>query len=393
MKDEEEKMHEFMKDFTNAHDNLPKVKGIDGTFRAIKISMKTALIIGAIVAIVVSIPVVAMIYDKTMSVMFTMDKDAYIHTIENTYGQRLSIISDESTKKGNGVILFRTERKPIVEFKAVKTISGGVESYDLEYEGNALNYYIEKGEETFQGIEIEKTVRNKPLNMFESVEIGEFKAILSKEDYSQIEEGVRQLLAIKKFMQEKIKKFEIPMYLKIGDYTNGYDYKDMKEEEEIVYQTKQSYYWHLKENEKDISAIPEEDLLKIDRPKVLDVYVNGEKLVDKKQTEANKYYAEKEEKEYKIAYIVANYNSEEKYYEVQLNRLIPNCEQFEILSDNINMEYDFKYQGKKYGIRYFDNKVHEKKLPASGNIEFLEELLKIKLEYDYLNKKVNLIIP
>ena len=25
MKDEEEKMHEFMKDFTNAHDNLPKV--------------------------------------------------------------------------------------------------------------------------------------------------------------------------------------------------------------------------------------------------------------------------------------------------------------------------------------------------------------------------------
>ena len=146
MKDEEEKMHEFMKDFTNAHDNLPKVKGIDGTFKAIKISVKTFIIIGTIVAIIMIIPIVAMVVDKA-SIVFTMDKEGYITTIEKNYRQRIEIVEDNSTKKGNGVILFKTEREPIVEFKSVKTIAGGVESYYIEYEGKALKYYIENGEE------------------------------------------------------------------------------------------------------------------------------------------------------------------------------------------------------------------------------------------------------
>ena len=240
MKNEEEKMQEFIKDFTNAHDSIRKVKGIDEAAKVIKISLKTAIIIGIIVAIIVSIPVAIMIYDK-MSIVFTMDKESYITKIEKDYKQRLEIIEDNSTNKGNGAIIFKTKKEPIVEFKSVKTVAGGVESYYLEYEGNALNYYIENGpKEIFKGIEVEKTTGGNSINIFRIEEFYEYKAYLSKEGYEQIEEGVHQLVELKKFMKEKIKKFEIPLYLKIGDYTSGYDYKQEKSEEEIIEQEKQN---------------------------------------------------------------------------------------------------------------------------------------------------------
>ena len=393
MKDEEEKMHEYIKDFTNAHSTIKKVEGIDGTFRTIKISVKTFLIIGTIVAIIMIIPIVAMVMDKA-SIVFTMDKEGYITTIEKNYRQRIEIVEDNSTKKGNGVILFKTEREPIVEFKSVKTIAGGVESYYIEYEGKALKYYIENGEEEiFKGIEIVEIPRSITINMFKSEEILEFEAYLPIESYSQLEDGVRQLIELRKFMKKKIRTFEIPLHIKIGEYIGGYDYKEMKAEEEIIYQEKQNYYWYLKNKGEDVNFIPEEDLLKIDRPRTLDVYVNGEKLLDKEGTEIAKYYAEINKTDYETVYVKADYNSEEKYYEAKFNQIISNCEQFEMLSNNANMEFDFRYQGKKYGVHYFDNKVHGNKLPSGGNVEFLTEVLKIKLEYDYQNKKVNLIIP
>ena len=394
MKNEEEKMQEFIKDFTNAHDSIRKVKGIDEAAKVIKISLKTAIIIGIIVAIIVSIPVAIMIYDK-MSVVFTMDKESYITKIEKGYRQRIEIIEDNSTKKGNGAIVFRTQKEPIVEFKSVKTILGGVENYYLEYEGNALNYYIENGpKEIFKGIEIEKTLRRITLNMFRSEEVEEFKAYLPIENYSQIEEGVHQLVELKRFMKEKIKKFEIPLYFSIGDYISIYDYKQEKQEEEIIEQEKQNYYWYLKNKGEDISVIPEEDLLKIDRPQTLDVYVNGERSIDVKETELNKEnaYLNKQE-EYEEAYAIATYNQDKKCYEASISHIIVSCDKFQILEDDTNAEFDFSYRDKKYSIHYFDGKVHGKKLPSSGDIEFLEEVLKIKLEYDYQNKKVNLIIP
>ena len=116
-------------------------------------------------------------------------------------------------------------------------------------------------------------------------------------------------------------------------------------------------------------------------------------MLDKEGTEIAKYYAEINKTDYETVYVKADYNSEEKYYEAKFNQIISNCEQFEMLSNNANMEFDFRYQGKKYGVHYFDNKVHGNKLPSGGNVEFLTEVLKIKLEYDYQNKKVNLIIP
>lgn len=385
MKDEEEKMHEFMKDFTNAHDNLPKVKGVEETFRAVKISVKTFLIIGIIVAIIMIIPTAFLIYDKTMSIVFTMDKDGFIAKIEKDYKQSLEIVEDNSTKKGNGAILFKTQREPIVEFKAVKTIRNGVERYYLEYEGNALNYYIKNGtEEIFKGIEIEKIPNETSINIFKTEEFYEYKAYLSKEGYDQIEEGVHQLVKLKKFMEEKIKKFEIPLYLKIGDYTSWYDYKQKKTEEEIINQEKQLYYWYLKNKGEDVSFIPEEDLLEIDRPQTIKVYVNGERLIDIHGTTIND----------EVSYAVAVYNQDKKYYETDISAIIAKCDKFQMLSDNPNMAFDFIYQGKKYEIRWIDNdKAHGKKLPARGDINQLEEVLKIKLEYDYPNKKVNLIIP
>lgn len=256
MKNEEEKMHEFIRDFTDAHGTIKKVEGIDKTEKVIKITFRTAMIIGSILFIIMAIPISIMVYQRTSIMFNTMSKEKYIRKVEKMYGQKLEIVSDQSSRKGNGVIIFRTKKEPVIEFKAVKTIFDGGERYGTEYEENALRYYLEHGDEKiFQGIEIEQTTISVRVSALVTEELVRFKVFLEKENEGEIEEGVHQLVELKKFMKEKLKRFEIPLYLKIGEHISQYDYKEKKAEEEIICQEKQNYSWYLKNKEKNTNIL------------------------------------------------------------------------------------------------------------------------------------------
>ncbi len=110
-----------------------------------------------------------------------------------------------------------------------------MESYYIEYEGKAFKILYRKWEKKryLKGIEIVEIPRSITINMFKSEEILEFEAYLPIESYSQLEDGVRQLIELRKFMQKKIRTFEIPLHIKIGEYIGGYDYKEMKAEERL----------------------------------------------------------------------------------------------------------------------------------------------------------------
>lgn len=386
MKDEDEKMQEFMKDFTNAHGKLPKSKWIDPVFRFAEKLLKITIVVGIIIIIIMMIPLTARVYEKAVSNLMTMDKRSFIKKIEKTYKQKVEIIQDDSTYKGNGKMTLRTLREPQIEFSTGKNI---YDHYILDYEDKALLYYARNDKDgLFSGLEIEEGTKALRYSQFGSVELLECKGYLPIEGYGNIEEGVHQLLEIKKFMIQKLKQFKVSLRLKIGEYISSYDYnteKGKKElsEEEIILKEKQTYLWYLKENGKDFSFIPEGDLFEIDKPKVLDVYVNGERIVDIHGPVVND----------QVSYAIATYDQDKKYYETNISSIIAKCDKFQMLSNNPNTEFDFIYQGKKYRIHYLDDKTRGNKVPAVGNIEVLEQVLGIKLEYDYRNKKVNLVIP
>ncbi len=113
----------------------------------------------------------------------------------------------------------------------------------------------------------------------------------------------------------------------------------------------------MKNKGEDVNFIPEEDLLKIDRPQTLDVYVNGERLVNKKQTEMEKYYAEinRTDENIKQCTLAANYDQEEKYYETDIDDIVRNCEKFQILDDGTNglsarIKFPIKIENMKFII-------------------------------------------
>lgn len=386
MKNEDEKMQEFMKGFTNAHGKLPKSKWIDPVFHFAEKLLKIAIVIGIIIIIIMLIPLAVQVYEKAVSNLMTMDKRSFIKRIEKTYNQKVEILQDDSTYKGNGKMTLRTLKEPQIEFSTGKNI---YDDYILDYEEKALLYYVQQDKEgLFRGLEIEEGKKTIVYSQFGRVELLECKGYLPIESYENIEEGVHQLLEIKNFMVQKIKQFKVSLYLKIGEYISIYDYrtedgKKKLSEEETVLKEKQIYYWYLRENGKDFSFIPEEDLFEIDRPRVLDVYINGERIVDIHGPVINN----------QVSYAVATYNQDKKYYETNISSIIAKCNKVEMLSNNPNTEFDFVYQGKKYRIHYFDDKARGNKVPAVGNIEILEQVLGIKLEYDYKNKKVNLVIP
>lgn len=397
MKNEDEKMQEFMKDFTNAHGELPKSKWIDPTFNFAKKLLKVTIVIGIITIILMLIPLSIQVYDKAISNVMSLDKEGFIKKIEKTYGQKIEMIQDESTYKGNGKMVFRTTKEPIIEFTTGKNV---FDDYILDYEDKALLYYAEKDSEgLFKGLTIEQGTKSLRYSQFYTVEVLECKGYLSIEGYDQIEEGVRQLIGIRKFMTQKLKQFKIPLHLKIGDYISWCDYSEKLSEEEIILREKQLYYWDLQYNGKDTSFIPEEDLAKIDRPQTLEVLLNGEKVIDKEQTQINKNIAAmNNEKDYETAYFTATYQLEEEYYHMNFYNFIFSCDKFQIVEKNYDglfgsPQVKFSYQNKTYEFHWRDYKVHGKRLPAEGNIEFLTQVLGIQIEYDYRNKKVNLIIP
>ena len=283
MKDEEEKMKEFMKDFTNAHGELPKSKWIDPIFHFAEKLLKVAIVIGIFLVIITSAPLAIQIYNKSISNLMAMDKQGFIRKIEKMYEQKIEIVEDKSSYKGNGEMILKTTKEPIIEFTVGKNI---FDNYIIDYEDKAFIYYMENSNEPiFQGVELKRETKNLVYSQFGKVETLSCQGYLQIESYDKIEEGVRQLIAIKSFMEQKVKQFNVPLSLKIGEYTSSYDYQTEKKnqklvEEEYILKEKLLYYWYLRDNGKDFSFILEEDLFEIDKPKVLDVYVNGEKIVD-----------------------------------------------------------------------------------------------------------------
>lgn len=379
MKDEKERMYEYFKDHTNAHGDLLRDSGVDKIVKKMNVSLSTIIVIVTIILILMFIAICFAIYPK-IYLVFSMNKKDFIKTIEKTYGQKIEIVQDNSSEKGNGTIIFRTKKEPKVEFNAMKNVQ---DSYKLDYEEKAFIYYIENSnDEVFKNITYEKQA--KTFEKYPGFEIIECTGYLTIENYSEIEEASNRIYELQKWMTKKIKKFTVPIKLKIGDYISNVDYRYASSLEDAIFSEKYNYYWYLKNNNKDISIIPKEDILKVAKPERLEVFVNGEKLIDVERTENN------QQNSYEKVYANAIYNlTEDKYY-MPSKTLILGCDKFTILDKNTNMDFSFLYKGKTYKMEYRKGNVKGNTLPYDCTLEYFEEAFGAKIEYNYEQKRVDI---
>lgn len=383
MKNEKERMQEYLQEYTNAHGNLPKSTGIDKTINTINISLKTLMIIITIILGIMLFIIGIFVYRKT-ELVFSMNKEQFIRMIEKEYGKKIEIIEDNSTVKGNGTMLLKTKREPHITFHAYKNI---YDDYQIDFEENAFIYYFENSKDpVFEQISIEKD-KKALFSNYPEFEFVSCNICLNIDNYNDISTTCAKREALQNWMKKKINNFKLQIHLKIGDYTSNLS--NYEKLEDIIYKEQYEYYWYLKNNQKSTSSIPKEDVAKMNKPKNLVIYVNGQKLIDEEQTQLNKINAELNKREdYEIAYAKANYNIDKKDYEISTKAILLSCKQFTILDKNTNTEFSFSYKGNTYGMHYKDDKIHGNKLPHMSKLSYFEELLGIDLKYDYENEKV-----
>ena len=245
MKNEKERMKEYLKDYTNANSDLKRVDSVDKITKGLKISLNTILVVVIIAMIIMLFFIGLFIYPK-IYLVFTMNKKQFLKEIEKTYGQKIEIVIDDSTYKGNGTFILRTKKEPKIEFHAAKD---SYDNYKLDLEDYTFIYYVEnKVEPIFNGINIEK--KTETFYSYPDLEFTKCEGYLEVNSYEQIEMRSKQLFAIQKWMEKKIKKFSVPVYLKIGEYISNVNYQDMSSEEQAIFEEKRQYDSYL-QNQKN----------------------------------------------------------------------------------------------------------------------------------------------
>lgn len=383
MKDEKERMQEYLKDYTNAHGNLPKSKKTEKTIHSINISL-SSLVIVFVIILIIMVLLICINIKMNFPVFFTMNKEQFIKEIENKYNQKVEIIEDNSTSKGNGIIAFKSKKEPNINFYASKH----QDSYRLDYEEKAFLYYMENSNDrVFENITVEQELREVD-NKYPDKKFLFCKIYLNINSYTDIESACKQRYELQKWMKQKIKTFDIEIHLKIGDRVSYlWSYEDLNI---LTYKEKYEYYWYLVDNKKDTSEIPKEDIENLNKPKKIEVLINGKRVIDKEETKINELKNSYNIKTEETAYLSAEYDMDTQTYQMPTERLLINCDKFEILTTNTNEAFKFKYKNKTYEVHYLDNKLHGNKLPSTSKLEYFEKAFDAKLEYDYDNKKVNI---
>lgn len=383
MKNEKDRMQEYLKDYTNAHGNLPNSKNIQKTIHKINISL-SSLITVFVIILIIMVLLICLNIRINFSVFFTMNKEQFIKEIENKYNQKVEIIEDNSTNKGNGIIAFKSKKEPNINFYASKS----QDSYTLDYEENAFLYYMENSnDKLFENITVEQEQRALD-DRYPDKKFLFCKIYLNINSYNDIEAACKQRYELQKWMKQKIKTFNVDIHLKIGDKVSYlWSYEDL---DIITYKEKYEYYWYLVDNKKDTSEIPKDDIEKLNRPKKIEVLINGKRVIDKEETKINEMKNSYNIKTEETAYLSAEYDMDTQTYQMPTERLLINCDKFEILTNNTNEEFEFTYNNKTYGVHYFDGKLHGNKLPYKSKLEYFEKAFGAKLEYDYENRKVNI---
>lgn len=370
MKNEKKKMMEYINQLDNE-----KMKKTEKASKKITVMLSTVILTITVIITIFFCAVASFFYNE-IYLVFLQNQEQFIKKLEAMYNQEIEIIEADCDERGNGTYILRTKKEPQIEFHVAKEIYS---NFETDYSERALLYYAGKNS-LFQDIQI--TTSEQTSQYYKNFSLLKTYSYLQIQSYEDLEQASRNLYEIQKFMEEKVEDFSVPIYLKIADYTSPVEYSTIPSVENGIYQEKYEYYWYLKNTKEDTDIIPTNDINSVNYPRILDVYVNGNRVVDVDETGYGL-----------VTYLTANYNLEKQTYEVNAKKFIlGNTNIFHILDENTDLRFSFDYKNRKYNLYYTNDEIRGNSIPWISEISYFTELFGAKIEYDFEKNTVNFIL-
>ena len=363
-----------MMQYINQLDN-EKMQKTQKASKKITVMLSTVILTITVIIIIFFCAVASFFYNE-IYLVFLQNQEQFVKKLESMYNQEIEIIEADCDEKGNGTYILRTKKEPQIEFHAAKEMYS---NFETDYQERALLYYAEKNP-LFQNVQV--TSSEQTSKYYKDFSLLKTYSYLPIQSYEQLEQASRTLYDIQKFMEEKVEDFSVLIYLKIADYTSPVEYATIPSAENGIYQEKYEYYWYLKNTGKDTSVMPTEDIDAVNFPRILDVYANGERVVD---IDESGYGI--------VAYLTASYNLEKQTYEVNAKKFIlGNANIFHVLGGNTDLRFSFDYNNRKYNLYYTDDGIRGNSIPWISKVSYFTELFGAQIEYDFEEKTVNFIL-
>lgn len=370
MKNEKKEMMEYINQLDNE-----KMQKTQKASKKITVMLSTVILTITVIIIIFFCAVASFFYNE-IYLVFLQNQEQFVKKLESMYNQEIEIIEADCDEKGNGTYILRTKKEPQIEFHAAKEMYS---NFETDYQERALLYYAEKNP-LFQNVQV--TSSEQTSQYYKDFSLLKTYSYLPIQSYEQLEQASRTLYDIQKFMEEKVEDFSVLIYLKIADYTSPVEYATIPSAENGIYQEKYEYYWYLKNTGKDTSVMPTEDIDAVNFPRILDVYANGERVVD---IDESGYGI--------VAYLTASYNLEKQTYEVNAKKFIlGNANIFHVLGGNTDLRFSFDYNNRKYNLYYTDDGIRGNSIPWISKVSYFTELFGAQIEYDFEEKTVNFIL-
>ena len=349
MKNEKERMEEYLKAYTDAHSDIKKVEGIEKLNKGIEISTKTTIIVLTVVTLIMVFVIIQFLIPK-VAIFFTMNKKQFIKMLEKTYNQKLEIVEDYSSPKGTGLMILQTKREPIIKFYATKD---NYDEWKTDYEDRYFMYLVDNQVDSIFK-DIKYKITEIPIIRYNNYSFVKCEGTLEINSFNDIENACNVIYELEDFLKDKSERFDTVTQITYGEYRSylGYD-KSLKIEDRIRME-KINFAEYLYNNHRDMTEIPIEIQKIVKLPKKMKIYINGKKA---------KSYLESTDKDNTL---YANYDIKEESYLVLTPEVILNCDKCEIMDKSkINTSFKFMYNDKKYGVHYKSRNIIGNQLPRN----------------------------
>ena len=303
--------------------------------------------------------------------------------ITSNYKGNFTIVSSETDNKGN--TSYQIDDGKGILFHAYKR-ADYQSSYDQrfdDYEGYlakkcALEYLEEnhlENDARFSIIEEEYIINH--VNLYCP------RLIMKINQFSEIEDATKQMLAIYHGVYQKMQKrdYDPTFYLSIrsNDFDLAINHISYYERKLAIFEAKRNYINYAMKNKVSDNSISEEDVKTYWYPNSLKLYFNQHPVVEVSQTMFGTFKFN----------ATSTYHTINKMYYINIPHIIkaiPNIENVNTAKNGLILSFD--YHGKHYELDSRLDGLKELKLPYIVTISEFEKIFNAKITLDFENEKL-----
>lgn len=353
------------------------VKAVSRVNQILKAILRMAAILLIIVAIIEIVIVGVMTISNFTKVSEATNVDL-ISKMEKSYHEKFVVLSQDTDKKGNGSYILYPKSNQEIRCYAYKLNGNYQEDYLIRLLQYRINHMEDETLKSKFEIRFTEGIENKqfPNNQLLKCDIS-----TKVSDYSELGKGIDTIYEFLNTVYTKKDNIVIKMgcgiQLQIGNSYHTYLYfNDWESMDQIKYIQKYYYINYHKEKNSTMPDVAQSEIETIWRPEVLAIYINGKRMdpPDGKYGGNNAKY-DLEAREYRVGY---------------LNQIAKQAESMELVEQTKSGNRSIRYKGVEYTLENTDE--GKEALTYQSKISAMENILGIRVEYDYDKRMINLII-